>query len=144
MKEFERNIDGLRARVRAQQEVIKQRRKESQDLYKEAELVGVIAHNESIRGVSDRAQGNKGYKIKLEEAERKQRIALQKEREADDLKSLAADGERNIHRLCDQMLENGRKRADVEREKEKEELVVAQLANDLQRYKREKEVCRLY
>ena len=60
-----------------------------------------------------------------------------------DLEGLAQDGERNIHRLCDQMLVNGRQRADVQREKEREERRVADLAVDLQRYKREKENCRL-
>ena len=33
---------------------------------------------------------------------------MRKERDASELEKLAHDGERNIHRLCDQLLVNGR------------------------------------
>ena len=33
---------------------------------------------------------------------------MRKERDASNLEKLAHDGERNIHRLCDQLLVNGR------------------------------------
>ena len=43
----------------------------------------------------------------LEQAEAKQREANRRDREADD--QMAADGERNIHRLCQLLLINGRR-----------------------------------
>ena len=46
--------------------------------------------------------------VYLFSAERKIREAMTKERDASDLEKLAHDGERNIHRLCDQLLVNGR------------------------------------
>ena len=46
--------------------------------------------------------------VYLFSAERKIREAMAKERDASDLEKLAHDGERNIHRLCDQLLVNGR------------------------------------
>ena len=46
--------------------------------------------------------------VHLFSAERKIREAMTKERDASDLEKLAHDGERNIHRLCDQLLVNGR------------------------------------
>ena len=104
-------------------------------------------------------------------AEAKQREAMRREREAEDNEKMvrieieskhnnihpcipqAADGERNVHRLCDQMLVNGRQRlvinsmmdiifilysrGDVQREKEREERRVAEISQNLERYKRE-------
>merc|ERR1719336_2667545 len=77
----------------------------------------------------------------LEEAERKIREAMTKERDASDLEKLAHDGERNIHRLCDQLLVNGRQRGDVQKEREREEARVAEMAQNLERYKREVANC---
>ena len=54
-------------------------------------------------------------------AEAKQREAIAKDRDADNEERLAVDRERNIHRLCDQMLLRGRQRAQSERIKEQEE-----------------------
>ena len=50
---------------------------------------------------------------------------------------MAADGERNIHRLCQKLLVNGRQKGDVKREKEREERRVAEIAQNPERYKRE-------
>jgi len=80
--------------------------------------------------------GNNSRRL-LEEAERKMREAMAKEREAKDLERLALDGERNIHRLCDQLLVNGRQRGDVEKERKMEEDRVSEMATSLERYKRE-------
>ena len=60
---------------------------------------------------------------------------MRREREADDLETMAADGERNIYRLCQQLLVNGRQRGDVMRERE--ERRVAEISQNLKRYKRE-------
>ena len=49
----------------------------------------------------------------------------------------ALSGERNIHRLADSLLVNGRQRGDVEKERDREEKRVAKVAEDLERYKRE-------
>ena len=62
---------------------------------------------------------------------------MRRERETDDLETIAADGERNIHRLCQQLLANGKQRADVKREKEREERRVAEIGETLASYKRE-------
>ena len=51
----------------------------------------------------------------LEIAEAKVEEAKHKEREADELERLVVDVERNIHRLCDQLVVNGRQRGDVQR-----------------------------
>ena len=50
---------------------------------------------------------------------------------------MAADGERNIHRLCQKLLLNGRQKGDVKREKEREERRVAEIVQNMERYKRE-------
>jgi len=142
MRDCERRIDEYRQRVRGQQQVIRDRRAEAQNLTREADQARRAADSAAIRGTADRAMGNAGSRALLEEAERKQREAMRKESEAQDLEGLAQDGERDIVRLCDKMLVNGRRRADVQREKEREEGRVAELAVDLQRYKREKENCR--
>jgi len=71
----------------------------------------------------------------LQEAERKQREALAKERDARDLEKLASEGEKNIHRLADQLLINARQRQDVERERQIEESRVSEIAQNLERYK---------
>ena len=52
---------------------------------------------------------------------------------------MSFDGERNIHCLFDQLLVNGRQRGDVQREKEREERRVAEMAQNLARYKRGRE-----
>ena len=64
------------------------------------------------------------------------REAMTKDREAKDLERLALDGERNIHRLCDQLLVNGRQRGDVEKERKIEENRVSEMAASLERYRR--------
>ena len=46
------------------------------------------------------------------------------------------DGERNIHRLCDQLLVNGRQRGDVEKERKLEEDRVSEMAASLERYRK--------
>ena len=69
-------------------------------------------------------------------AERKMREAMTKDREAKDLERLALDGERNIHRLCDQLLVNGRQRGDVEKERKIEENRVSEMAASLERYRK--------
>ena len=73
----------------------------------------------------------------LQEAERKQREALAKERDARDLEKLASEGEKNIQRLADQLLANARQKQDVERERTIEESRVSEIAQNLERYKRE-------
>ena len=64
------------------------------------------------------------------------REAMTKDREAKDLERLALDGERNIHRLCDQLLVNGRQRGDVEKERKIEENRVSEMAASLERYRK--------
>ena len=73
----------------------------------------------------------------LQEAENKQREALAKERDARDLEKLANEGEKNIQRLADQLLANARQKQDVERERTIEESRVSEIAQNLERYKRE-------
>jgi len=47
----------------------------------------------------------------------------------------ASEGEKNIHRLADQLLVNARQRQDVERERQIEESRVSEIAQNLERYK---------
>ena len=51
--------------------------------------------------------------------------------EANDLEGLAQDGERNIHRLCDQMLQKGRERAIAENARENGQRELLRLGNEL-------------
>ena len=66
---------------------------------------------------------------------------MRRETEADDLEKMSFDGERSIYRLCDQSPINGRQRRDVKREKEREERGVAEMDQNLARYKRERGKC---
>ena len=43
-------------------------------------------------------------------ADKKQRESMRRSREANDLEKMANEGERNVNRLCDRMLVNGRQR----------------------------------
>ena len=81
----------------------------------------------AILGTRERELGNRSCAL-LEQAEAKQREAMKREREADDLERMSIDGKRNIHRLCQQLLVNVRQRGDIQREKEREERRVAEMA----------------
>jgi len=70
-------------------------------------------------------------------AEAKQRESMQKERDAENLERQAVETERNVHRLCDALLYNGRQRGMVERDRDIEERRVAEMAEKLSVYKRE-------
>ena len=102
----------------------------------EADRCRAEADSAAILGTHEREVGNRCRDL-LEQAEAKQIKSHRREREADDLQKLASGGERNIHRLCDQLLVNGRQRGDVQKEKEREERRVAALGETLWRYKRE-------
>ena len=110
------------------------------------------ADSAAMRGQAGMQLGNNGRQLLVEgesgkyvdfcplisfyTAERKMREAMTKDREAKDLERLALDGERNIHRLCDQLLVNGRQRGDVEKERKLEENRVSEMAATLERYKK--------
>ena len=107
------------------------------------------ADSAAMRGQAGMQLGNNGRQLLVEgesgkyvdfcslitfyTAERKMREAMTKDREAKDLERLALDGERNIHRLCDQLLVNGRQRGDVEKERKLEENRVSEMAASLER-----------
>ena len=78
---------------------------------------------------------NSNHTEMLLKAEEKQRNAMRKDREAEELNRSAFEGERNVHILCDQLLDQGRTRSEIEREKEKEESKVSTLAEKLNTYK---------
>jgi len=126
--------------VPRQQELVQQRRVDKARLEEEARQLRQEADSACMRGTMQREMGRGGRNL-LEEAERKIREAMVKERDASDLEKLAHDGERNIHRLCDQLLVNGRQRGDVQRDREREEARVAEMAQNLERYKREVANC---
>jgi len=83
----------------------------------------------------------RNHRALLEEAERKMRSAIDKEREANDLQRLVTEGDRNIQRMCDQMLVNGRARSEAEQDRKREEDKVAEMAQNLETYKREIQNC---
>ena len=130
MWDCERSIDAYRDRVRNQQEVIRDRRAEAERLNNESIQAKRLADSNALQGLARREQGRGGQSM-LEEAEIKQREGLRKEKEANDLEGLAQDGERNIHRLCDQMLEKGRERAIAENARENGQRELLRLGNEL-------------
>ena len=75
----------------------------------------------------------------MEKAEAKQRESMQKESDAEELETQAVLTERNVHRLCDALLYNGRQRGMVERDRAIEERRVAEMGEKLSKYKREAE-----
>ena len=72
----------------------------------------------------------------MEKAEAKQRESMQKESDAEELETQAVLTERNVHRLCDALLYNGRQRGMVERDRAIEERRVAEMGEKLSKYKR--------
>ena len=62
---------------------------------------------------------------------------MQKDREAEDLEKMAVETERNVLRLCESLVNNGRQRGMVERDRDLEERRVAEVAEKLAVYKRE-------
>ena len=138
----ESRITDLRARIPRQQDLNRTRRTEKQRLEEDARRLRAEADSAAIRGQAGMqlGMGNNSRRL-LEQAERKMREAMTKEKEASDLEKLALDGERNIGRLCDQLLVNGRQRGDVENERKREEARVDEVATQLDRYKREIAKC---
>ena len=130
MRDCERSIDEYRDRVRNQQEVIRDRRDEAARLNNESIQAKRLADSNALQGLACREQGRGGQDM-LQEAEIKQREGLRKEKEANDLEGLAQDGERNIHRLCDQMLQKGRERAIAENARENGQRELLRLGNEL-------------
>ena len=61
--------------------------------------------------------------------------AQRNERHVEDLKNLVSDGERNLVRMGDQLLINGRHRLDVERERKGEEDKVREISQSVQQQK---------
>jgi len=119
-----------------QQTTIKIRREEGKRCEEEAIRLKREADSACLRGTRNRELGLPNNNL-LQEAERKQREALAKERDARDLEKLASEGEKNIQRLADQLLANARQKQDVERERTIEESRVSEIAQNLERYKRE-------
>jgi len=117
-----------------QQSTIRIRREEGKRCEEEAIRLKREADSACLRGTRNRELGLPNNNL-LQEAERKQREALAKERDARDLEKLASEGEKNIHRLADQLLINARQRQDVERERQIEESRVSEIAQNLERYK---------
>merc|ERR1719410_483058 len=136
--ECENRIETLRNRLRTQSETIRVRNEEKKRLNEEARRLRQEADSACLRGTMQREmQVGRNHRALLEEAERKMRSAIGKEREANDLQRLVTEGDRNIQRMCDQMLVNGRARADAEQDRRTEEQKVADMAQNLERYKRE-------
>merc|ERR1719309_1212236 len=77
----------------------------------------------------------------MEKAEAKQRESMQKERDAENLERQAVETKRNVHRLCDALLYNGRQRGMVERDRDIEERRRDEMAEKLAVYKREVANC---
>ena len=98
--ECESRITDLRARIPRQQDLNRTRRTEKQRLEEDARRLRAEADSAAIRGQAGMqlGMGNNSRRL-LEEAERKMREAMTKEKEASELERLALDGERNIHRL---------------------------------------------
>jgi len=140
--ECENRIDTLRTRLRTQMETIRVRKEEKNRLNEEARRLRAEADSACLRGTMQREMMvGRNHRALLEEAERKMRSAIDKEREANDLQRLVTEGDRNIQRMCDQMLVNGRARAEAEQDRKREEDKVAEMAQNLETYKREIQNC---
>jgi len=141
MREHERKIDECRERIKRQQDMIRQRRAEAETNRLDAGLLRTEADMACLQGSSDRQMhgDHKSSKHRelMEKAEAKQRESMQKERDAENLERQAVETERNVHRLCDALLYNGRQRGMVERDRDIEERRVAEMAEKLSVYKRE-------
>merc|ERR1712130_19636 len=132
--ECEQRVENYRSRMLNQQSTIRIRREEGKRCEEEAKRLKREADSACIRGTMNRELGLPNNNL-LQEAERKQREALAKETDARNLEKLASEGEKNIHRLADQLLVNARQRQDVERERQIEESRVSEIAQNLERYK---------
>ena len=82
MKDWESRNDEYRARVRSQQDLIKNRRSEAETLRQEADRCRAETDYAAILGTCERELGNRCCDL-LEQAEAKQREAHRREREAD-------------------------------------------------------------
>ena len=145
MKDCERRIDEFRSRIRNQQETIRVRRQEAISLRLDADLFRKEADKACMQGAMERETQGTSERSKhrelLQKAEEKQREAMRKDRESEEHDRSATEGERNVHRLCDSLLANGRMRSEVEREKEREEKRVAEMGEKLKTYKIEVANC---
>ena len=115
IRECELEIDSRRARILNQRSVIHQRREQSKGCALEAQQAGRAAHDASLHGLNRRELGirQSPSRYSLREAERLQQAFIKSLKESKDLEDLAQDGERNIWRLCQQMSELSRQRADL-------------------------------
>ena len=112
----------------------------------DAGLLSTSADIDCLQGSIDRQlHGNHKsaqHKSLMEQAiKAKQEKAMEKEREAEDLEKMAVQTERNVLRLCDDLVNDGRQRGMVERDRNLEERRVAEMAEKLAVYKREVANC---
>merc|ERR1711942_216716 len=125
MKDCEGMIVECRSRIRNQQETIRVRRQEAISLRSSADLLRKAADEACMQGAMERETQGMSDRSKhrelLQKAEEKQREAMRKDRDAEEHDRSATEGQRNVHRLCDSLLANGRMRSEVEREKERED-----------------------
>jgi len=145
MREHERKIDECRERIKRQQNMISQRRAEAATNRLDADLLRTEADMACLQGSSDRQlHGNHKsakHQSLMQEAEAKQREAMAKDSEAADLERQAVETERNVHRLCDSLIYNGRQRGMIERDRDIEERRRDEMAEKLSVYKREVANC---
>ena len=117
-----------RTRIRSQQELNRTRREEAESLKQEAKHCRAQADSCAILGSTQmqlgcKSQGrplleegiehdnyNMTIVVSMSIAEKKQNEAMRRSREAEDNEKMVTEGERNVHRLLDHMLANGRQR----------------------------------
>merc|ERR1719397_2102619 len=142
MKEHERKIDECRDQIKRQQDMI---RAEAATNRLDADLLRTEADMACLQGSSDRQlHGNHKsakHQSLMQQAEAKQREAMQKDIDAEGLERQAVETERNVHRLCDSLLHNGRQRGMIERDRDIEERRRDEIAEKLSVYKREVANC---
>jgi len=144
-EEHERKIDECRDQIKRQQDMIRQCRAEAATSRLDADLLRTEADMACLQGSSDRQlHGNHKsakHRSLMHQAEAKQREAMQKDIDAEDLERQAVETERNIHRLCDSLLHNGRQRSMIQRDRDIEERRRDEIAEKLAVYKREVANC---
>ena len=125
--------------------MIGQQRVEAQTRRLDADLLRTEADMACLQGSGDRQlHGNHKsakHRFLMEQAKARQEEAMQKDREAEDLEKMAVETERNVLRLCESLVNNGRQRGMVERDRDLEERRVAGMAEKLAVYKREVANC---
>ena len=131
MRDYEQRMDQLKTDIRRQRDILKVRQGEVRRLKSEAVSLRRQADTACYQGTTNIQYGFDSRKL-LEEAESKMQQAQKDERNVEDFQKLVSDGERNLVKMGDQLLVNGRHRLEVERERKQQEDKVREITQQLQ------------